>query len=58
MQAADGTLDISKLKNNLSTGLDQINIQHVKEIISVSIPYINLTLHYSINQSLLLNYVT
>ena len=48
VQAADVILAISKLKNTKSTGHDQINLQHVKEILMVTIPYITLIINTSI----------
>ena len=48
VQAADVTLAISKLKNTKSTGHDQINLQHVKESLMVTIPYITLIINTSI----------
>ena len=43
VQAADVILAISKLKN--TTGHDQINLQHVKESLMVTIPYITLIIN-------------
>ena len=40
VQAADVILAISKLKNTKSTGHDQINLQHIKESLMVTIPHI------------------
>ena len=48
VQAADVILAISKLKNTKSTGHDQINLQHVKESLMVTIPYITLIINTSI----------
>ena len=48
VQAADIILPISKLKNTKSTGHDQINLQHIKERIMVTIPYITLIINTSI----------
>ena len=39
VQAADVILAIPKLKNTKSTGHDQINLQHIKESLMVTIPY-------------------
>ena len=41
-------LAISKLKNTKSTGHDQINLQHIKESLMVTIPYIILIINTSI----------
>ena len=49
VQAADVILVISKLKNIKSTGHDQINLQHIKESLMVTIPYITLIINTSIN---------
>ena len=48
VQAADVILAISKLKNTQSTGHDQINLQHIKESLMVTIPYITLIINTSI----------
>ena len=48
VQAADVILAISKLKNTKSTGHDQINVQYIKEILMVTIPYITLIINTSI----------
>ena len=48
VQAADVILAISKLKNTKSTGHDQINLQHIKESLMVTIPYITLIINRSI----------
>ena len=48
VQAADVILAISKLKNTKSTGHDQINLQHIKESLMVTIPYITLIINTSI----------
>ena len=42
---ADVILAISKLKNTKSTGHDQINLQHIKESLMVTIPYITLIIN-------------
>ena len=47
LQAADVILAISKLKNIKLTGHDQINLQHVKESLMVTIPYISLIINTS-----------
>ena len=39
---------ISKLKNTKSTGHDQINLQHIKERLMVTVPYITLIINTSI----------
>ena len=41
-------LAMSKLKNTKSTGHDQINLQHIKESLIVTIPYITLIINTSI----------
>ena len=51
VQAADIILAISKLKNTKATGHDQINLQHVKESLMVTIPYITLIINTSIINS-------
>ena len=48
VQAADIILAISKLKNTKSTGHDQINLQHIKESLMVTIIYITLIINTSI----------
>ena len=48
VQAANAMLAISKLKNTKSTGHDQINLQHIKESLMVTIPYITLIINTSI----------
>ena len=48
VQAADVILAMSKLKNIKSTGHDQINLQHIKESLMVTIPYITLIINTSI----------
>ena len=48
MQAANVILAISKLKNTKSTGHDKINLQHIKESLMVTIPYITLIINTSI----------
>ena len=48
VQAADIILAISKLKNTKSPGHDQINLQHIKESLMVTIPYIKLISNTSI----------
>ena len=48
VKAADVILAISKLKNTKSTGHDQINLQHIKESLMVTIPYITLIINTSI----------
>ena len=47
-QAADVTLDISKLSNTKSNWHHQINQQHSKENFMVAIPYITLIINTSI----------
>ena len=47
-KAVDVILAISKLKNTKSTGHDQVNLQHVKESLMVTIPYITLIINTSI----------
>ena len=48
VQAADINLAISKLNNTKSTGDDKINLQHVKESLMVTIPYITLIIKTAI----------
>ena len=48
VQAADVILAISKLMNTKSTGQDQINLQHIKKSLMVTIPYITLIINTSI----------
>ena len=48
VQEADVILAISNLKNTKSTGHDQINLQHIKESLMVTIPYITLIFNTSI----------
>ena len=48
VHAADVILVTSKLKNNESTGHDQINLQHIKETLMVRIRYITLIINTSI----------
>ena len=48
VQAADIILAISKLKDTKSTGHDQINLQHFKESLMGTIPYIALIINTSI----------
>ena len=48
VQAADVIFAISKLKNTKSTGHDQINLQHIKKSLMVTIPYITLIVNTSI----------
>ena len=48
VQVADVILAISKLKNTKSTGHDQINLQHIKESLMVTIPNITLIINTSI----------
>ena len=48
VQAADVTLAISKLKNIKSIRHDQINLQHIKESLMVTFPYITLNINTSI----------
>ena len=47
VQAADVIFAISKLKNTKSTGHDQI-LEHIKESLTVTIPYITLIVNTSI----------
>ena len=48
VQAADVILAISKFKNTKSTGHDQINFQHIKDSLMVTVPYITLIIKTSI----------
>ena len=48
VQASDEILATSKLKNTKSTGNDVINLQHMKESLMVTIPYITLIINTSI----------
>ena len=48
VKAADVILAISKLKNTKSTVHDQINVQHIKESLMFTIPYIALIINTSI----------
>ena len=48
VQEADVILAKSKLKNTKSTGHDEINLQHIKESLMVTIPYITLIINTSV----------
>ena len=52
VQAADVILAMSKLENTKSTWNDQINLQHIKESLMVTIPHITLII---INTSIVTN---